>query len=111
MVGDEGGVPDLAKNRRTDLFSLSFLQTRANSHGRTLVQYDCKMTSQQSVPNIAAAAVLQASEEMPAGSAEVRGYDFDAGVDLAALLESYVTTGFQAAPPSAAAAAPAADTL
>lgn len=88
------------------------MQTRANSHGlRTLVQYDCKMTSQQSVPNIAAAAVLQASEEMPAGSAEVRGYDFDAGVDLAALLESYVTTGFQAAPPSAAAAAPAADTL
>ena len=109
MVGDEGGVPDLAKNGGA---VFSFLQTRANSHGlRTLVQYDCKMTSQQSVPNIAAAAVLQASEEMPAGSAEVRGYDFDAGVDLAALLESYVTTGFQAAPPSAAAAAPAADTL
>ena len=47
------------------------------------------------VPAVAAAAVLAQSEEMPEGSVAVRGYDFEAGVDLRALLDSYRTTGFQ----------------
>jgi deoxyhypusine synthase len=49
-----------------------------------------------SVPDVAAAAVLQASEEMPEGSVPVSGYDFSKGFDLNALLESYTSTGFQA---------------
>ena len=42
------------------------------------------------------AAVLSESAEMPDGSVPVKGYDFNNGVDLNAVLESYVTSGFQA---------------
>lgn len=48
------------------------------------------------VPELAAQAVLVASEEMPAGSVPVRGYDFNRGVDFPALMASYASTGFQA---------------
>lgn len=47
-------------------------------------------------PALAAQAVLAASEDMPEGSRQVKGYDFNAGVDYKALLEAYLTTGFQA---------------
>lgn len=49
------------------------------------------------MPSSAAAAVLGASESLPAGSALVRGYDFEGEkVDYDALFASYATTGFQA---------------
>jgi deoxyhypusine synthase len=48
------------------------------------------------VPELAAQAVLVASEEMPEGSRPVRGYDFNQGVDFRKLMASYATTGFQA---------------
>lgn len=48
------------------------------------------------VPELAAQAVLAASEEMPAGSVPVRGYDFNRGVDYRALFDSLATTGMQA---------------
>jgi deoxyhypusine synthase len=48
------------------------------------------------VPGLAAEAVLQASEEMPAGSEPVRGYDFNKGLDWPALMASFSTMGFQA---------------
>ena len=48
------------------------------------------------VPQLVKDAILATSEPMPAGSEEVRGYDFSNGVDYRVLLESYRTTGFQA---------------
>lgn len=48
------------------------------------------------IPDIATDAVLAKSQEMPEGSAEVKGYDFNAGVDHHKLLQSYKFSGFQA---------------
>ena len=48
------------------------------------------------LPQILQTAVLGESEEMPEGSIPVKGYDFNNGVDLNALLGSLATTGFQA---------------
>ena len=48
------------------------------------------------IPDVAQNAVLGESEEMPEGSVPVKGYDFNKGPDLNALLESMVTSGFQA---------------
>merc|ERR1712080_447753 len=47
-----------------------------------------------SVPAIAAEAVLVKSEGLKGDT--VGGYNFDKGVDYAALLDSYVRTGYQA---------------
>jgi len=41
-------------------------------------------------------AVLIKSEPMPAGTPIVRGYDFNRGIDHHALLQSFLTSGFQA---------------
>jgi len=46
------------------------------------------------IPNIAADAVLVKSEKLH--SPTVVGYDFNAGVDYSAVLDAYMTTGFQA---------------
>lgn len=48
------------------------------------------------LPAGAVAAVLKPSEGLPEGSLTVHGYDFDRGLDYHALLQSYLTTGFQA---------------
>jgi len=48
------------------------------------------------IPAVAQSAVLGESEPMPEGSIPVRGYDFNQGCDLSALLASFATTGFQA---------------
>jgi len=48
------------------------------------------------LPEILQTAVLGESEEMPEGSIPVKGYDFNQGVDLDAVLKSFATTGFQA---------------
>ncbi|RUS69171.1 hypothetical protein EGW08_023065 [Elysia chlorotica] len=47
-------------------------------------------------PSVATDAILVKSEEMPEGSVEVKGYDFNEGVDYKKLFESYSRTGFQA---------------
>ncbi|XP_019640811.1 PREDICTED: deoxyhypusine synthase-like [Branchiostoma belcheri] len=47
-------------------------------------------------PSKATDAVLVQSEEMPADSVVVSGYDFSNGVDYHALLQTYLTSGFQA---------------
>lgn len=47
-------------------------------------------------PAAALAAVLKHSSALPAESAQVRGYDFNRGVDYHAMLEAFGTTGFQA---------------
>ena len=49
-----------------------------------------------SVPSVAANAILVKSEEMPEGSTEVKGYDFNEGVDYKRLFESFSKSGFQA---------------
>lgn len=47
-------------------------------------------------PAAAMAAVLKHSSTLPTESAQVRGYDFNRGVDYHAMLEAFGTTGFQA---------------
>ncbi|XP_054573312.1 deoxyhypusine synthase isoform X3 [Eptesicus fuscus] len=47
-------------------------------------------------PAAALAAVLKHSSALPSESAQVRGYDFNRGVDYHAMLEAFGTTGFQA---------------
>lgn len=53
-------------------------------------------SSKSDIPDIASDAVLVASEEMPAGSEKVAGYDFNQGIDHHKLLQSYKYSGFQA---------------
>ena len=48
------------------------------------------------IPSVAAEAVLVQSVEMPADSVKVKGYDFNQGVDYHKILQSYLTSGFQA---------------
>jgi len=48
------------------------------------------------IPAIAAEAVLVQSEKMPKDSVEVKGYDFNNGINHHALLKSYLVSGFQA---------------
>ena len=48
------------------------------------------------VPNVASDAVLVVSEEIPKDAKVVKGYDFSSGVDHKQLLESFLTTGYQA---------------
>ncbi|OPJ86452.1 hypothetical protein AV530_014701 [Patagioenas fasciata monilis] len=50
----------------------------------------------ESVPAGALRAVLRPSGALPPHSLPVRGYDFAGGPDHAALLRSFLTTGFQA---------------
>jgi deoxyhypusine synthase len=50
----------------------------------------------QEVPAAATLAVMVKSEPMPEGTAVCMGYDWDAGLDYKALLDSYASVGFQA---------------
>lgn len=57
------------------------------------------VTSNPHIPSVSATAVLGESASMPPGSVECRGHDFGNGEecnDLNAMMESFVTTGFQA---------------
>lgn len=47
-------------------------------------------------PSVAMEAVLKPSCDLPEDMPKIRGYDFNQGVDLQAVLKSYLTTGFQA---------------
>nr|XP_046271260.1 deoxyhypusine synthase [Scatophagus argus] len=47
-------------------------------------------------PSVAMQAVLKPSCSLPADMLKIKGYDFNQGVDLQAVLKSYLTTGFQA---------------
>jgi len=47
-------------------------------------------------PAVAKKAVLKRSEALAEDTPQVRGYDFNEGVDYSRLFESYVNTGFQA---------------
>ncbi len=47
-------------------------------------------------PSVAMEAVLKPSCELPEDMPKIRGYDFNQGVDLQAVLRSYLNTGFQA---------------
>lgn len=50
----------------------------------------------EGLPSDAKGAVLMPSDSLPEGTAQVRGYDFNRGINYEALLQSYMTTGFQA---------------
>lgn len=47
-------------------------------------------------PSIAVEAVLKPSCHLPLDVPKVKGYDFNQGADLRAVMKSYLTTGFQA---------------
>lgn len=47
-------------------------------------------------PSVARDAVLKQSSPLPDDMPRIKGYDFNQGVDHKALLQSYLTTGFQA---------------
>uniref|UniRef100_UPI0037E8C419 deoxyhypusine synthase n=1 Tax=Semicossyphus pulcher TaxID=241346 RepID=UPI0037E8C419 len=47
-------------------------------------------------PSVAMEAVLKRSCKLPDDTPVIKGYDFNQGVDLQAVLKSYLTTGFQA---------------
>ncbi|KAF1379392.1 hypothetical protein PFLUV_G00175590 [Perca fluviatilis] len=47
-------------------------------------------------PSVAMEAVLKPSCDLPIDMQKIRGYDFNQGVDLHAVLKSYISTGFQA---------------
>lgn len=47
-------------------------------------------------PSVAMEAVLKPSCALPEDMPKIKGYDFNQGVDLEAVLKSYFTTGFQA---------------
>lgn len=47
-------------------------------------------------PSVAMEAVLKPSCELPKDMLKIKGYDFNQGADLQAVLKSYLTTGFQA---------------
>ncbi|KAM9313311.1 deoxyhypusine synthase-like [Gastrophryne carolinensis] len=48
------------------------------------------------LPYNAKCSVLRTSENLPEGTPEVKGYDFNRGINYEALLQTYMTTGFQA---------------
>lgn len=47
-------------------------------------------------PSVARDAVLKESSPLPEDMPQIKGYDFNQGVDHKALLQSFLTTGFQA---------------
>ncbi|KAL0196850.1 hypothetical protein M9458_005390, partial [Cirrhinus mrigala] len=47
-------------------------------------------------PSVARDAVLKESMALPEDMPQIKGYDFNQGVDHKALLQSFLTTGFQA---------------
>lgn len=71
--------PPLWKSQRASVWWLSFAE---------------KMADQ--APSVAMEAVLKPSCDLPEDMPKIRGYDFNQGVDLHAVLKSYLTTGFQA---------------
>ncbi|CAJ0955456.1 unnamed protein product [Ranitomeya imitator] len=54
------------------------------------------ITMTEELPKDAKGTVLMPSVSLPEGTAQIRGYDFNRGVNYEALLQSYLTTGFQA---------------
>ncbi|XP_072255576.1 deoxyhypusine synthase [Pyxicephalus adspersus] len=54
------------------------------------------ITMAEGLPSDAKEAVLMPSDALPEGTPQVKGYDFNRGVNYEALLQSYMTTGFQA---------------
>lgn len=54
------------------------------------------MSSEKQEPAIAKDAVLVASSQMPADTPVVSGYDWNKGLDYDRLLQTYLTSGFQA---------------
>lgn len=55
-----------------------------------------KMSTDNQEPAIAKDAVLVASSKLPADTPVVSGYDWNKGLDYDRLLQTYLTSGFQA---------------
>lgn len=65
---------------------------------RTNISDFCVLAEEMAdhAPAVATEAVLKPSADLPDDMPKIRGYDFNQGVDHRALLQSYLTTGFQA---------------
>ncbi|KAK2087432.1 hypothetical protein P7K49_033339 [Saguinus oedipus] len=74
----------------------AFLDRRKTGLGASVTREPVAGSPEGEAPAAALAAVLKHSSTLPPESAQVRGYDFNRGVDYRALLEAFGTTGFQA---------------
>ena len=54
------------------------------------------VSANPNIPSVSASAVLGESTSMPEGSTVCKGHDFNASVELDAIMDSLLTTGFQA---------------
>jgi deoxyhypusine synthase len=96
---------DNSTNNNDDVTQTQATTTRL-IHAKTLAGggVNVAITSAPHVPSVSATAVLGESTEMPPGSIECRGHDFSSpsfssksnSTDLNSMLQSFVTTGFQA---------------
>eukprot|EP00890_Picochlorum_soloecismus_P006772 jgi/Picsp_1/91/NSC_00091-R1_deoxyhypusine synthase len=59
-------------------------------------RHDTDMQTDANKPEIAAQAVLVKSEELPSGSVQIRGHDFNHGSSIDDVMESFSRTGLQA---------------
>jgi deoxyhypusine synthase len=57
---------------------------------------DSSVSAKQHIPSVSASAVLGESATLPADTPQCRGHDFDGDSGLDGLIESLLTTGFQA---------------
>ena len=60
------------------------------------LQSNNNVTSKPHIPSISASAVLGESLEMPSGTPECRGHDFSISSNIEDIMNSFLTTGFQA---------------
>ena len=61
-----------------------------------MLQRNVTGNMQNSVPEVAQEAVLVQSGQLPVEPVEVKGYDFNEGINHHKLLQSFRTSGFQA---------------
>jgi deoxyhypusine synthase len=57
---------------------------------------DSTVSAKPHIPSVSASAVLGESANMPEGTPQCRGHDFDQSTELDSIMESLRTTGFQA---------------
>ncbi|XP_037648648.1 deoxyhypusine synthase [Sebastes umbrosus] len=70
------------------------ITTSPSSSTTDLSSRKVKMAGQ--APSVALEAILKTSCELPEDLTKIRGYDFNQGADLQAVMKSFISTGFQA---------------
>lgn len=99
MTAPAGAVPAAATQvRRGTVVPSRSLNTimLALMMNACMLKRAATIVNQAATPAAAPQAVLVPSEDLPADAVTIRGYDFNDGRDLDALLESMLRTGLQA---------------